>query len=177
MFHFVEEININYIKSLNKKINIIYRNYNQNYDKKKILLLKKLCKKDGRMFFLANNYKLVKKFRLDGLYIPSFNKSLIPINLKKEKNFLLLGSAHNLKEINIKKRQMVDIIFISPFFKIKKNYKFLGFIKFKILSNFFGNKSIALGGINENNFKNLCNSNIFGIASISFFKETKLKSF
>ena len=32
----------------------------------------------------------------------------------------LLGSAHNLREINEKKKQGIDLIFLAPIFKVKK---------------------------------------------------------
>ena len=68
---------------------------------------------------------------------------------------ILLGSAHNLKEINQKKRQGIDIIFISPVFKVNKSKNFLDVTKFNILSNLINGKTIALGGINKNNIKKI----------------------
>ena len=50
---------------------------------------------------------------LDGVYIPSFNNDLKHLNYPKKKNFLVLGSAHNIKEIRIKEMQKVDSIFFS----------------------------------------------------------------
>ena len=41
---------------------------------------------------------------------------LIIFNIKK---FQIIGSAHNQNEINIKKKQRVKEIFISPIFKYK----------------------------------------------------------
>ena len=76
-----------------------------------------------RKFFLANNLRLAKSLSLDGAYIPSFNKDLVPLN-QKNKSFLIIGSAHNLKEIIQKKKQNVDFIFLSPLFYIKKEVIF-----------------------------------------------------
>ena len=84
---------------------------------------------------------------------------------------MLLGSAHNLKEINQKKRQGIDIIFISPVFKVNKSKKFLDVTKFNILSNLINGKTIALGGINKNNIKKIKILNCYGFASISYIKE------
>jgi thiamine-phosphate pyrophosphorylase len=49
-----------------------------------------------------------------------------------KKNFEIIGSAHNLKEIRIKENQSVEKIFLSSVFK--KNKNFLGINKFKILT-------------------------------------------
>ena len=39
------------------------------------------------------------------------------IKSKKKKKFIIIGSAHNLKQIRIKEMQGVQIIFFSPLFK------------------------------------------------------------
>jgi len=108
---------------------------------------------------------------LDGTYIPSFNNDLKHLNYSKNNNFLVLGSAHNIKEIRIKEIQKVDAIFIASLFNKKKN--FLGINKFLNLINFTKKKIIALGGINEKNLNKLHLLNIFGYAGIGFFNRTK----
>ncbi len=57
---------------------------------------------------------------LDGVYIPSFNNDLKHLNYPKKKNFLVLGSAHNIKEIRIKEMQKVDSIFFHHYLIKKK---------------------------------------------------------
>ena len=80
----------------------------------------------------------------------------------------MLGSAHNNKEIKLKERQLVKIIFVSSIFK--KNKNFLGLNKFKLLSKLTNNKVIALGGVSNKNLKKLKLLNCFGFAGISFFE-------
>ena len=81
-----------------------------------------------------------------------------------------MGSAHNLREINFKKKQGVQVIFLSPLF-ITKNYKKnLGVIKFNILTKMTREKIIALGGINANNIKKLKITNAYGFSAISYFE-------
>ena len=82
---------------------------------------------------MSNNYKLALKMDLDGVYIPSFNSNLKHLNYPKKKNFIVLGSAHNIKEIRIKEMQKVNAIFIASLFNKKKN--FLGINKFLNLIN------------------------------------------
>ena len=84
--------------------------------------MKKFCIATRKKFYLANNIHLAEKLRLDGAYIPSFNKDLIITRLKQK--ILYIGSAHNIKEINQKIRQKVDYLFISPIFKITKKKDF-----------------------------------------------------
>ena len=108
---------------------------------------------------------------LDGVYIPSFNNDLKHLNYLKKKNFIVLGSAHNIKEIRIKEVQKVDAIFIASLFNKKKN--FLGINKFLNLISFTKKRIIALGGINEKNLSKLRLLNINGYAGISFFTAKK----
>ena len=156
-----------------KNIAIIYRNYDENYDEKKILKIKKFCQLNRRKFFLANDINLVVKLNLDGAYIPSFNKNLSVTKLKLKK-FTLLGSAHNIKEINQKIMQKIDYLFISPIFKTKKKNKYLGLIKFNILSNLFNNNIVALGGINKKNINIIKNKKNYSFASISYIKNNTI---
>jgi len=116
---------------------------------------------------------LTNKLNLDGAYIPSFNRDL-SVRILKIKKIHLLGSAHSIKEINEKKRQGIDLIFISPVFKVKKTKNFLGIIKFNNLSKLYDNKSVALGGINQNNIKQIKSENCCGFASISYIKESEI---
>ena len=88
-------------------------------------------------------------------------------NLKK--NFLILGSAHNIKEIKHKEKQGVDIIFLSPLFKTKNYKKCLEIIKFNTISNISKKKIIALGGINKKNINKLKITNAYGFSGISYF--------
>ena len=170
IFTFISDFKEDKILKLNKNIGIIFRNYDENFNKNKILKIKKFCKKNKRKFYLANNIKLAINLDLDGVYIPSFNKSLEIKKYNIKNNFLIMGSAHNFREINIKNKQNVDLIFISPLFKTKKYKKILGIIKFNILSKLTKKKIIALGGINTRNIKQLKMININGYSAITHFQ-------
>ena len=118
--------------------------------------------------YLSNNIKLAIQLDLDGAYIPSFNKSINHLSYSWKTNFLIIGSAHNNKEIKVKDLQKVKVIFISSLFKPNKNY--LGINRFKLLSSLSDKKIVALGGISKNNKKKLKLLNCFGFAGISYFE-------
>ena len=124
---------------------------------------------NNRKFYLANNIKMAVNLNLDGVYIPAFNKDLCTRKYNFRKNFLILGSAHNIFEIKEKEKQGVKIIFLSPLFKTKKNTKNLGLIRFNILSRLSKVKIIALGGITKTNFNKLKIANAQGFSGISYF--------
>jgi len=167
-YYFINNFDSNHIKKLDKDISIIYRNYSSSINKNLLLKIRDFCKKNRRKFYLSNNIKLALKLNLDGAYLPSFNNNINHLSYKFRKKFLIIGSAHNLKEIRIKEKQRVKKIFISSIFKKKKNY--LGIYKFKKLSKLTKTKIIALGGINQNNLKKIKLLNISGFAAINLFK-------
>ncbi len=168
-YYFISEYDTNLINNQNKNVKIIYRNYDKKVDLKKILLLKNYCKKKGNKFFISNNIKLALKLNLDGAYLPSFNKNYNHLSYKFKKNFILIGSAHSIKEIKIKEKQGISSIFISSIFK--KNPNYLGLNRFKLLQNSTKSEVIALGGINNKNLKLLNLTNVIGYSGISIFKK------
>ena len=167
-YYFINKFDTNNIDKLDKNTGIILRNYTAKINVNSIISLKKFCKKKGYKFFLSNNVKLALNLNLDGAYIPSFNKDTKHLAFSIKKKFLMLGSAHNNKQIKLKERQLVKIIFVSSIFKKNKNY--LGVNKFKLLSRLTNNKVIALGGVSNKNLKKLKLLNCFGFAGISFFE-------
>ena len=168
-YYFIDKFDTNNIDNQEINTGIIYRNYNEKNNLNTIIKIKKYCRKKGYKFFLSNNTRLAINLDLDGAYIPSFNKNVNHLSFSKKKNFLLIGSAHNNKEIKLKEKQGVNIIFLSSIFKENKNY--LGINKFKLLSNLTNKKVIALGGISKKNLKKLKLIDSFGFAGISFFQK------
>ena len=170
-YYFVNEYKYSELKKLNKNINIIYRNYKKNTDISTLILIKNYCKKKRIKFFLSNNVNLAIKYRLDGVYIPAFNKQINFIKGSLPKNFEILGSAHNNIEILKKQKQGCNVIFVSPIFKVKKKNYFLDIVKFNLLTLNKKVKFVALGGISKININKLNLLNIYGFAGISFFQK------
>ena len=170
IYYYIDKFNRGEIYKLNKSIRIIYRNYSNKFNTKEILQLVAFCKKQGRKVYISNNLKLALKFNFDGIYIPSFNKLLKYKNISK-KNFEIIGSAHNVKEMITKEYQGCTKIFLAPIFKTKKNKSHLGITKFNIIKLHTKKKVISLGGINQKNIKYLKMCNIKGFAGISWIKK------
>ncbi len=136
-----------------------------------ILQLKKMCKKKNIKFFLSNNTKLAIKLGLDGAYLPAFSKTRKHNAFNFRKNFQLIGSAHNLKEIREKECQNVNYIFLSPVFLTEKRKNFLGIYKFMNLTKLTDKKIACLGGINIKNIKRLKMVKLNSIAGIRLFND------
>ena len=167
-FYFINTFKKNNIDKLDVNTGVIFRNYTKKVSINEISKANKYCKKRGLKFFLSNNFKLAIKLGLDGSYIPAFNQSLRHLGYKTKSSFILMGSAHNIKEIRQKEIQKVKFIFISSIFKENKNY--LGLYRFRLLSKLTKKKIVALGGISKLNQKKINLLNCFGVSGISFFE-------
>ena len=167
-YHFINKFDQSHLDKLEQEVILIYRNYNKKIDEKLIIRIKDYCKKKGNKFLLSNNIKLALKLSLDGAYIPSFNKDKKHLSYSFKKNFILLGSAHNVYELRAKELQIVDAIFLSSIFK--KNVNYLGIYRFNLMSSLSKKPLIALGGILNNNLNKLSLVNCSGFAGISFFE-------
>ncbi len=161
-----KSINLNLIK---KKLNIaiIYRNYSKNESLKQIIKFRKDCKQKKYKFYIANDFRLAKKCKSDGLYLSAFNK-------KYYHNIELIGSAHNFKEISQKIKQNCKTIFLSRLFNVsyKLNKSFFGVIKFNLILKMYNVNIIPLGGIKNDNLLSL---NLLNCNGIAIFREIKKK--
>jgi len=151
-------------------LGVIYRNYNNSNRERELIKISKICKRKNYKFYVSNDIRLALKFKADGIYIPSFNKNKMFLNLEK-RNFNIIGSAHNQKEIHQKIIQKCTDIFLSPLFYVDKSKQYLNIHKFNCLSSSNKVNIYALGGINENNIKKLKLLNIKGFGGISIFKK------
>ena len=151
-YYFINKFDTNNIDKQDRQTTIIYRNYSaKTNDQALILKIKRYCKRRSIKFYLSNDVKLAIKLDLDGAYIPAFNKSLKHLAYSFKKNFVIIGSAHNLKEIRNKEKQNVEKIVLSSLFKKNKNY--LGINRLKLLSTLTKKKLVVLGGITKKNKK------------------------
>ena len=168
-YYFINKFETNNIDRLDNQSIVIYRNYNSSIpDIELILKIKKYCKKKRIKFVLGNNVRLAINLDLDGAYIPSFNKSTEHLAFSLKKKFIIIGSAHNIKEMRTKEMQNVRKIFLSSLFK--KNKNFLGINKFKLISNYTKKDIVILGGISKKNINQLRLINSIEFAGISYFE-------
>ena len=170
-YYFINKFDQSHLDKQDKETTVIYRNYNKKPDKKLILRLKNYFKKKGNKFLLSNNIKLAINLNLDGAYIPSFNKDKKHLSYSFKKNFILLGSVHNLYELRTKELQNIKVFFLSSIFKTNENY--LGINKFRLFSLSNNKNIVALGGVSNSNIKKLNLVNCSGFAGISFFEQKK----
>jgi len=168
-YYFINKFDTNNIDKQDKQTAIIFRNYSSKpTDQLLILKIKRYCKKKSIKFYLSNDFKLAIRLNLDGVYIPAFNTSFKHLSYSIKKNFKIIGSAHNLKEIKEKENQNVEKIFLSSLFKRNKNY--LGMNKFRLLSNLTKRRVVVLGGVSKVNLKKLKLLNQLEFAGISYFE-------
>ena len=151
----IRDIDLKNIKNSNKFC-IIYRSKNIAENIEKLMQFRKSCKTRNIDFYVSNNVKLTNILKADGIYISAYNKNLKIAHLKNY-NFRIIGSAHNLKEISIKKLQGCSNIIFSRLFQTSYKYKkgFLGVVKFNLLKLSRKENLIPLGGIKVSNLNKL----------------------
>ena len=169
-FTFLDEYNSEIFKNKNINIGIIYRNYKDRKRENQLIKIAKACKKKRYQLFVSNDIKLAHKVKADGIYVPSFNKTKKFSNLEK-KNLIIIGSAHNQKEIHTKITQNCKAVFLSPLFLVKKTKTFLGLHKFNYLSCMNKINIMPLGGITERNISKLKLLSSTGFGGIQIFKK------
>ena len=169
-FIFLDEYNSKIFKNKNIIIGIIYRNYKDRKRENQLIKIAKACKKKRYQLFVSNDIKLAHKVKADGIYVPSFNKTKKFSNLEK-KNLIIIGSAHNQKEIHTKITQNCKAVFLSPLFLVKKTKTFLGLHKFNYLSCMNKINIMPLGGITERNISKLKLLFSTGFGGIQIFKK------
>ena len=172
----IKDIDLKNIK-IRDKFSIIYRNNKKNDKLSELLNFKQKCKLKGVKFYIANNVRLALSANCDGVYISSFNKDLKYLNYKK-KNFKIIGSAHNFKEISLKIKQGCSSILLSKLFMVNYASKapYLGVIKFNTFAR-MSNRIIPLGGIKADNLNQLKNVFSEGLALLSEVKKKPAKIF
>lgn len=158
----IKDIDLNKIKKVNK-FNIIYRNKKKNKNVNKLLEFRRVCKSKRIDFYISNDKKLASTVKADGIYISAHNKDLRFTRLQKPK-LKIIGSAHNIKEINLKILQGCTKILLSRLFKTSYENKpgHFGVIKYNLTNLLYKSDLIPLGGIRLDNLNKLkiveCNS-------------------
>ena len=126
----------------------------------------KKCISKKITLFIQNSVKILFTLKTNNFYISAYNKSQFKQLRKINRKVKIIGSAHNIPEIHEKLMQGCEYIILSRIFKTSNRFKkgFLGTTKFNLLTRNFSQKFIALGGINEKNFKLLSLLDINGCA-------------
>ncbi len=166
LFFFIEklnELNLDYVKKIGAILIL------RNPEKLNLLDLKKFnkrCISKKITLFIQNSVKILILLKTNNFYISGYNKSQFKQLRILNRKVKIIGSAHNVTEIREKLNQGCEYIVLSRIFKTSYKFKkgFLGTTKFNLLTRNFSQKFIALGGINEKNFRLLSLLNIHGCA-------------
>ena len=109
----IKDIDLKNIKIRNK-FSIIYRNNNKIDNLRNLLEFRRKCKLKAIKFYIANNNNLAVFLNSDGIYLSSFNKSLSSLSYKRL-NYEIIGSAHDLNQIFLKKDKDVHLFYCRNF--------------------------------------------------------------
>ena len=173
----IKDLDIKNIKLINKYI-IIYRNNSKIDNINDLIKFRQYCRSKKIDFFVSNDVKLASQVKADGLYISAYNNNLSLIRLKKS-NYRIIGSAHNIKELNIKILQGCSDIIYSRLFEVSHPLKkgHLGVIKFNLFKQLISKNLVPLGGIRLTNLNKLRMIRSDSFALLSEVKKKPAKIF
>jgi len=127
-----------------------------------------LCRKYDSIFIINDfkNFNLNKY--CDGIQLTS--KNLKNINLVNfNKKYILIGSCHNVQEIEMCNNLQLNLILISPVFDTNSK-KGIGWLKFKELVKKSDIPAFALGGLSyTEHIENVKFNGGVGVAASSYF--------
>jgi len=172
-FYLIEDFNERTQQKIKKHSNIgVIIHYNEHNILNTINKIKNInC---SNKLYVANNHRYITNYKIDGVYLSSFNKKIKSYQNIFGFNYQIIGSAHNFKEIFQKIRAGCNIILLSNIFKTQSHPKRktnIGLIKFLLIRRQIKQVRIyAMGGITKKTFKilNSINKNI-GYGGISSF--------
>jgi len=172
-----KDINLRNIKLTNKFI-IIYRNTGKKQNIDALFKFRRNCKLKKIDFIVSNDYKLMVLLDADGLYISAFNKDLRLSRFRRSK-YKIIGSIHNIKDLNLKISQGCTCFLYSRLFKVDyKNKKtFLGITKFNLFKLNRKENIVPLGGIRVSNLNKLNLVKTNAMALLSEIKKKPAKIF
>ena len=172
-----KDIDLRNIKLIDRYI-IIYRNTNKIENIDNLIRFRRYCRSKKIDFYISNDEKLTSELKADGLYISAYNKNLRLAKLKRS-NFKIIGSAHNIKELNIKMLQGCSSVVFSRLFKVSSPFKkgFMGVIKFNLFRLSRKENLVPLGGINLSNLNKLKMVKSGSFAILSEIKKKPAKLF
>ncbi len=166
LFFFIEklnELNLDYVKKIGAIL--ILRNP-EKVDLIDLIKFDKRCINKKITLFIQNSLKILFLLKTNNFYISAYNKSQFKQLRNINRKIKIIGSAHSIPEIHEKLMQGCEYIILSRIFKTSNKLKkgCLGTTKFNLLTQNFSHKFVALGGINEKNFRLLSLLDIYGCA-------------
>ena len=173
--NYSEEIYYEYFDKIEKLLNygvklIQFRSKNlsiEEYSRISIIIYK-LCKKYNAFYIINDYINLENNLFCDGIQLTSNNLRNCEFN-SINKKFLLIGSCHNLEEVEICNRNNFNFILISPVKDTKKKIG-IGWNKFNQLAKNSKIPVFALGGLNyDKDINNVKKNGGAGIAASSYY--------
>ena len=166
-----KDIDLKKIKKRGKFV-IIYRNARITEKINSLKKFRKDCRLKQVSFYIANDLSLAINLKSDGMYLSSHNRGFKSLNFRSF-NFDIIGSAHDIKEVFLKKKQGCKNILFSRLFRVsyKPEMSYMGLNRFNsfVLKN--SKKIVPLGGIKLSNLNKMKSVNSEGFALMSEIKK------
>ena len=130
----------------------------------------KICKKKKFTFLISSSLAIAKAVGADGVhYSKGFHFA------KANSKMFISCSFHGQSDLRRVKNLNANFVFISPLFKTESNKKKipLGLNRISLLANLLKCQYSVLGGVKENNIRNLKNRGIASVSGLDYFYFSK----
>lgn len=112
--------------------------------------------------------------KADGVHLTSLSLSAETIRQNFPRDFIVAVSAHTLAEAESAKRQGADFVTFSPIFRSPNKGEPQGLIELKkVCAKLRPFPVVALGGIDETNYKSVLKAGASGLAAIRFLNKAE----
>ncbi|MBT4940725.1 MAG: thiamine phosphate synthase [Rhodospirillaceae bacterium] len=155
---------------------VIFRHYTSNHRLELSHKIKDLCRKRELLFLVAGDIALAQSLNADGLHLPEYLVNSPPLSVRvwrQRPGKLLTAATHSQRSLHKSRTLGVDAALLSPIFPTTSHPESLA------PNNVLGSLGLmkmclnspvpiyALGGVSDNNARQLLKSPVIGIAGIS----------
>ncbi len=150
---------------------VIFRHYDHPDRKALAKAIQEACRKHGRYFSVAGDWRLARHLHADGIHLPEGMIHLAHRLKHAAPQQYITAAVHSARALLFADRSGVDAAMASPVFHTAShpNAQTLGPLKIAAWAHATHLPLYALGGIDETSAQRLKNSGLCGIAAISAF--------
>lgn len=157
---------------------IVFRHYYSDNRAELASILSKICKKRNIILIIAQDPDLASRVGAAGCHIPQHLISNIPRLKARFPHLFFTAACHTPLSLQTAVQNGTDAVFLSPIFATKSHVevKNIGSIRAALMKRGLSCPVFALGGVTQQNFKQLTSMGFSGYGAISSLEDQVFKN-